>query len=189
MPWIINLVQTTSLSKVNVPLSYITMLDYIMEIHHGWTLWFWGENTNRLSGNMNPIIGWLTTLLQINEMWITMTKTLRLIILSNLRNLSTFGAPKQNRLLIDISFKGGIRHHICQPWEHWYQINIVAIFENYSHNIYRRLLRTTIKNKLVRPFTLGIWHGTQIMHVVFHVWPPQPSNNNIMKGKLSTYKK
>jgi hypothetical protein len=146
------------------------MSDYIMEIHHGWTLWFWGEKTNRLSANMNPIIGWLTTFLwNFNEMWITMRKTLRLIILSNLKNLRTFGAPKQNCLLIDISFKGGIRHHICQPWEHWYQINIVVVFEDCSHNIYCRLFRTTIKKKQI---SLTIHIGNMTWHTIMHMVLP-----------------
>jgi hypothetical protein len=166
------------------------MLDYIMEIHHGWTLWFWGEKTNRLSANMNPIVGGLITLLQIfNEMWIIVRKTLRLVLLSNSRNLNTFGAPKQNCLLIHIFFKGGIRHHICHPCEHWYQINIVVILEDCSHNIYHKMLRTITKNKLIWPFTLGIWHDTRLCTWSFHVLPPQPSNNKIMKGKPSMYKK
>jgi hypothetical protein len=62
-------------------------MKYYMEIHHEWTLWFWGEKTSRLNAKMSPIIGHLVAILTFfNQMWIIMENNLGYFLLSNYKN-------------------------------------------------------------------------------------------------------
>jgi hypothetical protein len=74
-------VQIVPLYVVEVFLSQIAMLNYLMEIHHhGWTFWFKNEKTNRTSANMSFIINHLVAIFQIfNQMSIIVRKTRRLV--------------------------------------------------------------------------------------------------------------
>jgi hypothetical protein len=82
------------LSRAKVPLSQITRT-YLLEIHHGWTFWFQGKSTSRLSANVSPIVSHPVVILQIpNQMWITIKEKFKLVILCDPRNLGRLGAPK-----------------------------------------------------------------------------------------------
>jgi len=83
-------------SGLEVPLSQITLHNYLLEIHHGGTLWFQGKRTNRLGVNVNPIINRLVAIFQIlNQMWITMEKNLILNLLCDFRSLGLFRALRK----------------------------------------------------------------------------------------------
>jgi len=77
----------------------------------------------------------------------------------------------QNHLPTDISSTSGMRHPMCQPWEHWSQINIIVVFENCPHNILHRPTKTLAKDGSIWPFTWGTWHGAWLCTWSFHVWP------------------
>jgi hypothetical protein len=88
-------VQTTLLSRAKVSLSQITLQNYLLEIHHGWTLWFQGKRTIRPGANVSPIVSHLAIILQVSsQMWITMGKNLKLVLLCDPMNLDLLGALK-----------------------------------------------------------------------------------------------
>jgi hypothetical protein len=88
-------IQATPLFGVEVPLKQITFKNYMLEIHHGWTLWFQSKRTTRLSANVSPIIHCLAIIFQMpNQMWINMDENLVLILLCDLRNLGLLGELK-----------------------------------------------------------------------------------------------
>jgi hypothetical protein len=97
IPWMVHHIQTTPLSRVEVPLSQITSYNYLLEIHHGWTFWFQSKRTIKSSANVSLIISRLVRILQIpihNQMWITMEENLKLVLLCDLKNLGLLGASK-----------------------------------------------------------------------------------------------
>jgi hypothetical protein len=49
--------------------------------------------------------------------------------------------------------------------------------------IHHKSTRTIIKDESIWPSTLGKWYVIQLHTLSFHVWPPQPSNNNTPKGR------
>jgi hypothetical protein len=58
-------IQTTSLFRVKVLLNQIMLQNYLMEIHHGLTLWFQSKRTNKSSANVNPIVICVFVILQM----------------------------------------------------------------------------------------------------------------------------
>ncbi len=94
---IVHHIQTTPPppSKIEVPLSQITLQNYLLEIHHGWTLWFQGKRNTRPNVNVNPIVSRLVVILQIpNQMWITMEKNFIFILLCDPKEPRSIGCTK-----------------------------------------------------------------------------------------------
>jgi hypothetical protein len=152
----------------------------MLEIHHGWTLWFQSKRTIRPSENVSPIVNRLIIIFQIaSQMWITVKENLGLVPYVTLGTLVYWVHWRKNHLSINTSSISGMKHHISRPCEHLSQINIGAILEICPHNIHFRPTRTTTKDGLIWPPTLGRWHGsTQLC-----IWPFRPSNNNTLEGR------
>jgi hypothetical protein len=95
IPWMVHHIQTTPLSKDEVPLNQIPLQNYMLEIHHGWTFWFQGKRTTRLGANVSPIVSHLGLIFEIpSQMWITMEENLRLVLLCGFKKLCLLGARR-----------------------------------------------------------------------------------------------
>jgi hypothetical protein len=150
-------------------LNQITLQNYLLEIHHGWTLWFRSKRTTRPGANGSPIVSHLAIILQVfNQMWITTGKNLKLVLLCDPRNLDLLGALRAKPFAKWHFLHWWLKNPICQTRKHLSKINMV-VPKVHPHNIHRRVARTMAKDGSIWPSTLGRWHGAQLCTWFFHV--------------------
>jgi hypothetical protein len=76
---------------------------------------------------------------------------------------------------------------MCETYKLWMEFfsmtSITKLWDVKFVMIHHKATRTTIKDESIWPSTLGKWYVVQLHTLSFHVWPPQPTNNNTPKGR------
>ncbi len=141
---------------------------------------------------MSPVVNCLCAFLPFfNHMWIVLENNLDYFLISNYmtRHVGLSCALWAKTFLINISSHDNMKHPICQPLEHWLQINIIATPVNCSHNIQKDHIRPTTKDGSFWPSTVGKWYDAQLCKWSFHVWQSWTSNNGTLENNtLHTFK-